>query len=69
MASPEREEIAQRYGFESFAELLDLSTALPMLPADTAQAYVARRPNGRWFIWEDVPDTQGGSHQPDSTAG
>jgi hypothetical protein len=48
-----REEIAKRYGCETFAELLDLSNPLPMLPGDTARTYIARRPGGTWFVWLD----------------
>ncbi len=50
-----REELAKRYGFNSFAELLDISEPLPKLPTDKAQSYVARRPDGTWFVWEDAP--------------
>jgi hypothetical protein len=45
--------IARQYGFETYAELLDISDPLPLLPGDTARSYVARRPNGDWFVWED----------------
>lgn len=55
MASPEREEIARRYGFTSFAELLDLSNKIPMTPEDKVQSYLARHPAGHWFVWQDVP--------------
>jgi hypothetical protein len=52
----DREDIAKRHGFASFAELLDASEPLPMLPGDVMRCYVARQPNGgHWFIWEDVP--------------
>jgi hypothetical protein len=43
---PDRDEIAHRYGFESFAELLDISDPLPKLPGDKVQSYVARSPDG-----------------------
>ena len=50
----EREEIAQRYGFQSFAELLDVSDSLPRMPDDgQTQAYMAWHPKGYWFIWEE----------------
>lgn len=49
----EREEIAQRYGFASYAELLDISEALPLIPGDRVKCYLARHPDGRWFVWED----------------
>src|SRR5262245_22537071 len=54
MASPHREEIAHHYGFNSFAELLDVSRALPMMPDENVQSYVAEHPNGYWFVWEDL---------------
>lgn len=55
MGLPEdREEIARRYGFPSFAELLDASEKLPMTRGDTQQSYVAKHLNGHWFVWEDV---------------
>lgn len=53
-----REEIARRYGFQSFAELLDISTPLPKQEGDAARSYLARHPNGYWFLWEDVPVPQ-----------
>jgi len=53
--SPEREAIANRYGFDSFAELFDISDPLPMTPDDTARTYVAKHPQGHWFLWQDVP--------------
>ena len=57
----ERDEIAQRYGFESFAELLDISEPLPMLAGETVQAYVAKHSSGQWFIWDDMPAAE--SHE------
>jgi hypothetical protein len=51
----DREEIARRYGFASFAELLDVSDRLPTQPGDKAQSYVARGSDGTWFVWEDTP--------------
>jgi len=51
--TPEREEIACLYGFQSYAALLDASEALPVMPRDTARSYIARHPNGRWFLWDD----------------
>jgi len=50
--TPEREEIARRYGFGSYAELLDISEALPVMQG-MARCYLARRPRGNWFVWED----------------
>jgi hypothetical protein len=51
----DREEIARLYGFDSFAELLDISDPLPKLPGESAKSYVARRADGSWFVWEDHP--------------
>ena len=50
-----RDEIARRYGFETFAELLDVSDPLPRMPGDKAQSYVARHGKGYWFVWQDAP--------------
>ena len=58
-----RQEIAQRYGFETFAELLDISQPLPMRPGETARSFLARRPTGTWFIWQD-PVAQHPSNAP-----
>jgi hypothetical protein len=46
-----REEIAIRHGFETIAELVEHSNPLPLLPGDSARSYVARRPDGTWFVW------------------
>jgi hypothetical protein len=51
----DKNEIARRYGFETYAGLLDISERLPKLPGDTVQSYLARHPKGNWFVWEDVP--------------
>ena len=52
--TPEREEIARRHGFQSYAELLDISDPLPRMPKDDPmQSYVARHPDGYWFVWEE----------------
>ena len=48
-----REEIAERHGFETTAELVEHSNPLPLLPGDRARTYVARRPDGTWFVWLD----------------
>jgi hypothetical protein len=50
-----QEDIAQFYGFNSYGELLEFSRPLPKLPEDKVQSYVARRPGGYWFIWDDQP--------------
>jgi hypothetical protein len=50
-----KDEIAKRYGFKSYAELLAKSDRLPKLPGDTSQSYVARHPRGYWFVWEEKP--------------
>ena len=62
-----RQEIAQRYGFETFAELLDISQPLPMRPGDTARSFIARRPGGTWFVWQD-PVEQHPSNAPRAMA-
>ena len=49
----DREEIARRYGFGSYAALLDISEQLPLMPGDSVRSYLARHPDGRWFVWED----------------
>jgi hypothetical protein len=51
--TPEREEIARLYGFDSYAELLHVSESLPVLPGDTARSYMAQHPSGRRFLWDD----------------
>ena len=51
--SPERDRIAHQHGFESYADLLDVSDELPLRPDDRLRIYIARRPGGHWFIWED----------------
>ena len=53
---PSRDDIARLYGFRSYAELLDISEPLPMLPGDTVRSYVARSPKGHWFVWEDCQE-------------
>jgi hypothetical protein len=53
-----REEIARRYGFDSFAELLDISEPLPKEPGETVQTYIARKPGGHWFLWRDEPPAE-----------
>ncbi len=50
-----REELAARYGFSSFAELLKISEPLGILEMDKGQNYFARCPKGAWFVWEDAP--------------
>ena len=50
----DREEIARRYGFESFAQLLDVSEKLSLSAPDVVQTYIARRSDGTWFVWEDA---------------
>lgn len=48
----DREELARTHGFETFAELLDASDALPTVEGDAAKSYIARHPRGHWFVWE-----------------
>jgi len=50
---PEREQIAHRCGFHTYADLLDVSDHLPLRPGDQVRSYIARRPNDRWFVWGD----------------
>ena len=51
-----RNELATRYGFESFAALLDVSTLLPSEEGETYPCYLAYGTEKRWFLWRD--DTQ-----------
>ena len=48
-----REEIAHLYGFDSYAELIDVSEPLPVMLGDKSRSYIAHHPNGRWFLWDD----------------
>jgi hypothetical protein len=48
-----REKIAMRHGFETTVELVENSKLLPLLPGDSSRTYVARRPDGTWFVWLD----------------
>jgi hypothetical protein len=52
---PYREELARRYGFTSFAELLEASERISGADKGQAQSYIARRRDGTWFVWEDAP--------------
>ncbi|MBI3865334.1 MAG: hypothetical protein HY290_25955 [Planctomycetia bacterium] len=52
MANPE--ELARGHGFKSYAELLDASEPLPMMPGDVMQSYIARSPRGLWFVWDEI---------------
>jgi len=47
--SPAREEIARRYGFDTYADLMNVSEEMPWRP----RTYIARRPDGGWFVWDD----------------
>jgi hypothetical protein len=60
----DKDQIARRYGFESYAALLDISDPLPNLPGDTAQCYIARHPNGNWFLWDDGPPSSPPAESP-----
>ena len=51
----DKDEVAKRHGFQSREELLAISEALPMLPCDVKQIYIARRPDGRCFVWLEEP--------------
>jgi hypothetical protein len=52
----EREETARHFGFNSYAELLVVSSPMPMLPGEVVQGYLAHHPRGHWFTWDDVPE-------------
>jgi len=65
----DREEIARRYGFSSFAELLDISAPLPMGAGDTHESYLARHPKGHWFVWDDAPEQALAPEVPPANAG
>jgi hypothetical protein len=56
-----RDELAKRYGFESFAVLLDISTLLPSEEGETFPCYLAYGTEKRWFLWRDdtQPDSEG----------
>ena len=51
----DRDEIAKRHGCASGDELLAMSEALPMLPCDVQQIFIARPPNGDYFVWVGDP--------------
>jgi hypothetical protein len=56
-----REEIAKRYGFPSFAALLDVSERLPPTKDDSVPCYLAYSDETKWFLWRDdtYPDNAG----------
>jgi len=56
-----KDEIAKRYGFESFDELLEVSKPLPKLFGETVQCYLGQHPRGFWFLWQDQPPAK--SHE------
>ena len=49
----DRDELARLHGFITFADLLDISDALPMSQGETSRSYLAKLPGGNWFIWKD----------------
>jgi hypothetical protein len=49
-----RDELAEQYGFESYAALLDVSTRLPDEEGDFHPCYLAYGTKKRWFIWRDT---------------
>src|SRR5262245_45752737 len=49
-----RKELANRYGFGTFADMMAASHRLPKQTGDKVEIYLARSPQGRWFAWEDV---------------
>jgi hypothetical protein len=53
-----KDELAKKYGFESYAALLAASTLVPDNSVrgksdEALRSYVALDPNGRWFVWND----------------
>lgn len=58
---PDRAAIAKRYGFNSYAELLDASFRLPKVPGEVMQSYVCKHRNGHWFVWQGAPQKPGES--------
>ena len=50
-----REEIARQQGFQTFAELLDVSKRLPREPGEKVETYLARKPGGYWFLGGTSP--------------
>ncbi len=58
-----REELAKRYGFSSFAELLEASERISGADKGQVPSYIARRPDGTWFVWEDAPPPPGVPHE------
>ena len=54
----DRDEIAKRHGCASGDELLAISEALPMLPCDVQQIFIARPPNGDHFVWVGEPQSE-----------
>lgn len=49
----ERDQVAKSHGFNSFSELLDVSTRLSAHIRGPEVSYLARHPKGHWFIWVD----------------
>jgi hypothetical protein len=58
----DRDALARRYGLKSFAELLAISRPLPRLTSGETQCYVAHRPDGIWFVWNDVAPDEAERH-------
>lgn len=55
----DRESLAKRHGFDSYAELLAASFRLPKEPEELMQCYVGKHNNGHWFVWQAAPSTPG----------
>jgi hypothetical protein len=69
VATAERDQIAHRYGFDSFAELLAASFRLPRIDGELMQCFLVRRPDGSWFLWKIALDFQESGSVEYSSAG
>jgi hypothetical protein len=56
LSKHDRESLAKRYSFETYAELLAASFKLPNGPGEVIESYVAKHRNGYWFVWQTVSD-------------
>ena len=61
----ERDRIAAKYGFATYAELLDISIPLPAMGGDRFKSYLARG-MGYWFVWDDHTQPYGDPPEPES---
>ncbi len=60
----DRDEIAKRHGCASGDALLAISEALPMLPCDVMQVFIARPPDGHYFVWVGEPQPKPPTDEP-----